>query len=511
MALLEDMLRSFNPSELKEIEIRLQKRVGSGLRKDAKVLLLLLNDPPLSPHQIANELYGSDNLNAYHTLRKRLTKHVHEFVYTRSVETDIDKKEKVHMLVKSARFLLSRSKVTAAQKVLSQAKKMASSNSYYTQLLEVFNTEVQHADELGLDHEKLVEEWRSAESLAEVQQRTDLVHSLLRIKLREARSTGRTEGLDKLVRSQIDALGIEVTDDLPVKVFYKILTMIRMAIIASKQYHQFEPLIEHSYKLLERDGRWEKGDKEVKIGFSYMLAQTKYRLGKLEEALTWLNEMGKFLHNAPLRLRYEYEGRYLMLKGSVLMFKGDRRGAYEVLQAVEERPETRINDQLNIRLNRAIFYVLTKEHKKAKQVLRQLELTDRECEKHMGKEWRFKKDLLEVMVFVDLDSPELALSRLAYIQTHYADFFQHERFRRAGDFIRLIKKSIQRPELLQSKAFAEALDKEVEKLPVNQEDIQAVTFYCWLTARMKGVDYYDHLISTVRKLSKYHRQYISMS
>ena len=507
MAILEDFLQAFDASELKELENRLQKRNGVGLRRDAEVLKLLADSQGKAPREIALDLYGEENLNAYHSLRKRLMQSAQEYVFSRSIDGKEDKKERIVMLLKSARFLIVRGKHDTALKMLQKAKRTAMNNDFYAELLNVLTMEVEFADELGLDHQRLVKDWQKAEGLADIQQRTDLAYALLKIRLREARTTGNMDGVDTMVRTQLEDLGIDLDQDLPVAVVLKMLSIIRMAIIASKGYYQFDPLVERAFEKLRDQGKLDKRDAEVYAGFLYMLAHTKYRTRQLKAAWFYLTELDECLEQAPLKIRQRYLGRLLLLKGCVMMFQGRSKEARKLLLLAEMNEGVKISDTLNISMNRAMFYILTNEVKKANQVMHDIALTDRECERHMGKEWRFKKNMIEFIIQWEMGNTEIALNRIRYIQSHFAPLFATPLYKRAGAFTAFVRKFAERPDEVRTEFFLNSLNSDVERLPTNMEDLQAITFYTWLTAKIFGKDYYDHLVDTVQNMGKNRRKY----
>jgi hypothetical protein len=80
---------------------------------------------------------------------------------------------------------------------------------------------------------------------------------------------------------------------------------------------------------------------------------------------------------------------------------------------------------------------------------------------------------------------------------------QHEQLlqlpihQRSKVFIDLIEQFIDKPYLVTTSEFDEYLNHILDRWPKEQEDLQAMTFYCWLKSKMLKKDYYTVLVETV--------------
>ncbi|PJA08730.1 MAG: hypothetical protein COX70_02975, partial [Flavobacteriales bacterium CG_4_10_14_0_2_um_filter_32_8] len=54
---------------------------------------------------------------------------------------------------------------------------------------------------------------------------------------------------------------------------------------------------------------------------------------------------------------------------------------------------------------------------------------------------------------------------------------------------------IDSPLLLKDQKFIEYIENTLVKIPVEQEDLQAIAFYSWLKAKMTKSNYYDVLLN----------------
>jgi hypothetical protein len=116
----------------------------------------------------------------------------------------------------------------------------------------------------------------------------------------------------------------------------------------------------------------------------------------------------------------------------------------------------------------------------------------------MGMEWRFKKNMIEVITQVELEHEDIALSKIAFIEKHYAVFLKQPTYHRAKFFLSFIKKLINQPAIIRTKEFAEQVKAAQMALPEEKEDLQAITFFAWLKAKMQNKNYYQTLLEVMR-------------
>ncbi|MCH2197838.1 MAG: hypothetical protein MK081_03580 [Flavobacteriales bacterium] len=502
MPLLESFLATMTEYELRELEQHISKVGKQSNRVDTRALQLLIEEPDLSGQAAALKLYGKANLNAYHTVRKRLTRRTQEYITLKSLETGINRGDEIRMVVRAARFLLTRGQSDAAAKMLRKARNAAKQKDLYVELVNVLSAEVEYSDELGLDSELLVNEWKEAQELASLQERVDLAYNVLRIKLRETRLTGFSGDLQKLVRGELDQLGIDLHQKLPASIVYKMMTIIRMAIVASKQYHQFDPLVTQAYEQLERDGLIQKADLKVRIGFLYIIAHTKYRTRSLEEANEWLGKLGEYMTDTRRRAVLDYLGRYFLLKAAIPMYQGEVKKSIRSLNNALERKDLRVSDTLNIRLNLSVYEFIANNPKRTLSVLVNNPLSDKECERHMGPEWCFKKDLIQTIALAELGIDDVAEIRLKRIRNHYSNILSADQHQRIAGFLKVVQWVMNSPEKLRTPEFEEKVEHAIQRLPGNMEDLQAMTFYCWVKSKMVGRSYYSVLVETVATFGK---------
>ena len=132
--------------------------------------------------------------------------------------------------------------------------------------------------------------------------------------------------------------------------------------------------------------------------------------------------------------------------------------------------------------------------KKANLILMRLPHSDKFCETKMGKEWVLKKNMGEVILQLELQNPELAMNKVRIMERSFKNLLAQDAYRNVKGYLQLIKKLIEDPYMLDQPFFVEMIEKELEFVPIEQEDIQSISFYAWLKARILKRRYYDVLL-----------------
>lgn len=494
MLLLEELILTLDFADQRSFVQFLRLQRDKEFRVDEQLFESIVADPVDGGERFLKTFYGLEKRNAYHAVRKRLLRQLYSFIQWLRDDESPDSGAGTVLVIKAARRLIQANRGVSAEKLLSKTKDAALRHENFEGALDILRFEIDHAEALGVKYDELISEWRALHEKTGIQQRVEIAYTLLKIKLREVRVTGHLSDLDALVRKELDELGIDLDHDLPTAVVYKMLDIIRMAIIAAKQYHQFEPLVEQTYAHLLKSGRLSDRDLKHRIGFCYMIAHTKFRVRKFAEAQAW-NEQLKWLFGQSKKSDVRsYIPKYYLLKSLILSHQGDAERAMANLQYILELTELNIGERLNVALNLAVLHVHQGEMILAHRGLVEVGLNDRRCEQHMGKEWRFRKNLVELLILIDQDKDEPALSRLRGMQRYFAAFLKDPMNAWFGHFLKGIFLYLNDRNAPNVPLILEHLDHMMNHWPVNREDIYALSFRAWLESKLIQRSYYPYLI-----------------
>jgi len=229
------------------------------------------------------------------------------------------------------------------------------------------------------------------------------------------------------------------------------------------------------------------------MGILYFIAHTLYRNKKFEEAKKYLEEFKSCLDNEGNSYFVFYYPKLMQLTAAIFVFSNELNNAQNCLDELLENKRLNLDhsDRLNITINKGINHFLNGDLELANKVLLTIYHTDKWCEKVMGKEWVLKKNLMEVMLYHDMEKIEVAESRLRSVERTFKSMFQQPIYQRIKGFLFLIKFVIMKSNDVTSEHFQNVVNEKIDWQPFEQEDLQAMGFYAWLKSKMEKRSMYD--------------------
>ncbi len=496
MDFLEQTIEHLSAEEQSEFKIYLQKQREN--RKDLKLFELLAAKKEYTPREFVVKL-ETTNMNAYHSLRKRLMKQLFEFMVLKQLQADATRASSVMGFISMSQFMLQKNATVVARYFLKKAESTAFQNHQYDLLDNIYNLQIAYADKLQTNLDNAIERWQQNTERYQAQQRLSIAYSLIKQQLAEARKQGTVLDVEEIVTSVFRDFQITTEDANTPEFMYKIVSMARSAVISAKDYSRFEPFIVRIYSRLKKASVFTRNDAEFQLGFLYMMAHVYYRNKKFDQAEEQINAMEKVLTPKAFR-NSDLFSKFISLKAAIACFSSRNEDSVQLLKTTLADKSLRIAaaERLNMELNLAVYYFQGEEYKKANKTIIEIGHTDHWLEDKMGLEWRFKKNMIEVIVQIELEHEDIALSKIASIEKHFAQFFKQPAYARAKFFLSFIKKMVNDPQIITTTAFAEQVKSAQLALPEEQEDLQAITFFAWLKSKMMKRNYYLTLLEVIR-------------
>ncbi|MDG1914160.1 MAG: hypothetical protein P8I55_06180 [Crocinitomix sp.] len=119
--------------------------------------------------------------------------------------------------------------------------------------------------------------------------------------------------------------------------------------------------------------------------------------------------------------------------------------------------------------------------------------TDNSFEKNMGVEWRIKKNMIDVIYQYELGRTEIALDRILSIERIHKNLLRTNQYSRISVFLGLVKRIIKNPLIEDEEEFFNRVESSFVWIEMEQEDLQAVSYYAWLKSKMTKQKFYDVL------------------
>jgi hypothetical protein len=397
-----------------------------------------------------------------------------------------------------AQYLFDAGIPRLAWATLRKAEKLASQNEQYELLNTVYNLQIEHAhSEHAEPLEDIIRRRNRNKPAAEEEERAAIAYSLMRQRLQQARALGRSApAFDQIMHDVLREYDLQEAFARRPSLLFRLLSIARSAMLVRRDFASFEPFVRRCYHLMEKRHGFQPAHREYQLGLLYMIAHALYRNRRFPESVQYLEQLHELLSTGPRSHQNEFYPKYIFLLAANLAFL--RRNA-ESIRLLEELLRTHPlspRDQLTARLGLGFHYFAEGQYQRTSQTLMGIGRSDHWCEEKMGVEWLLNKNLGEVLTQFEMGNADVAAHRLRAVDRFIRDRFGADggAYRYLLSYLALVRDIIADPEAAMHPAVAARVGEMPRFLPLEREDLQALSFYAWLRARILGRPYYDELV-----------------
>lgn len=500
---LKTIIETFSKEDQREFAAFVKRQRKTKNRKDLELFRILKQSKSYKPKEIVLMLYPeSNNRVAYHALRKRLMRHVMDFVVLKRMEEDTSTTSSIMGMISLARYLFDKGRERIAWLFLHKAEKSAVEAELFDLLNSIYNLQIEHAqsefaDELSL----IIEKYESNKEKADQDERANVANSVLKQKLAAIRLSGEPVDFDEVSNKVLEKYNLTEAVSQRPRLLYNLMSISRSAVLVKKDYYEFAPYIINQYHQLKQNHGFATSQQYYKLSLLYMIAHVLYRSKRFDDSINYLNELEAEL-NRIKGYHDTFYPKYALLLAANYAFSYQSDKAVLILEELLSKHKRLLEtkDELNAIVNLGLYYFHQEKYKQVVDCVLKLNHSDQWYEKKMGKEWVMKKTLCEMIFYYDYGDYDIAFNRMRSIERNYKNFFKRTNNTNALSFIKLIKNFFDRPDLVSKPEFMENVDATIEFLPFEEEDLQAVSFYAWLKSKMVKKKYYDVLLELAHSM-----------
>ncbi len=492
---LQELINTLSEDDKREFRVFINRQKSKKQRKDLD-LFELINEQ-IDAKSIQEKLYKTPNKVAYHTLRKRLLKHLTDFIVLKQIDDDTTATSSITGLISLASYLFKNQSNEFGWRTLVKAEQAAIDNEHYELLNNIYHLQIDESDsEFAPDINEIYKKWTANKELVDENERTKIAYNFIKKEINEI----ILKGEDKNVNQVIEALLIKYKlNDVVFKrpeILYKVLDLTRKVMLSKKDFYNFEPYIIKMYKELIAQHGFSKKNHFYKIHILYMISHILYRNRKFDESNAYLDQMYTSMLEYNKSYYKQFYPKHIMLSAANFAFLNQNDKSIELLDNIKSTAFNKllIEDQLNIKMNLTIYYGYAGEYKKSNFIVQTLSHSDKWLTKKMGIEWVLKKNMIEIMIQYELENYEIALNRIRSFEHSFSHLFNHPLYGRANQFIQTVKTIINHPTYLKDQKFIEEVQSTLVKIPAEQEDLQAMAYYAWLKSKLLNQNVYDVLL-----------------
>jgi len=495
---LEDIILALSYQEQTQFISFLEKK---NKRKDIKNIQLfrIIASKKLTSNEICKKLYNNNNKDAYHALRKRLYDAIIDFTASLNLEEENSTDMQIIKYILASRTFLIQNNIKVAYKILDKAEKLAEEHFLFAILNEIYHTKIQYAyKNPSLDIDLLFEKFEQNKKQHHLEDQLNIVYAKIRKTLNNITYKGEIIDFETVLNKTLSEHGIRFSDSLSFKSFYQLMTIVNLSAFVTNDYLKTEPFLISTYHTLKKH-KTKPNDLFYNIQVIYIIANTLFRNKKFKESLLYLNEMHQLMLVKKHKYYNSFKLKYKLLHALIDNYSNKQDKAIHDLELVSNLKHTDIESILDINLSLAVFYIQKNDFNKAFKLFKKFYHTDKWYTEKAGIEWVIKKNLIEIILHIELCNIDMVESRILSFKRHYFKYLKQINEQRAINYLGFVEHYYKYPESVTSAEFKEKIESSFEWLGEKKEDIFVMSFYAWLKSKIEKKSLYRTTLDLVQK------------
>lgn len=478
MNAIAEIVNLMDADDKKAFESHLHERNKRNDVQNIKLFKLLETDDI----NTINKIYGSNNA-AFHALSKRLYDNLVSFMANRTFVNNTGEAHEVLRLLVVSRLFLEHKLTKTAFKCLAKAEIIAADLEHFSLLNEIYHTLIQYAHlRPGLSLDTLIEKFNANTEKLRNEEQLNIGYALLRHELADITHHGKVVDFKEFITGTINRLGISLKEALSFKSLYQMLFIANEYASLNSNFTLVEHFVRKSYNFIV--GKEETAGRQLyyHISILYFMANIHFRNRRFAESENTLAAMLTQMQQQKGRYYPLFNLRYVLLLSLTKNYSGDPKGAVAVAHAALENAGAKadVTDLHDLRLA-LVVYCLLQEDKTVAGYMRQYTHTDSWYEKKLGMLYAIRKSLVEILMHVQFENTELALSRIKSFKRRYKRYLAEVNEDRVMDYVLLLERYVLKPEVAATPRFKNKVLSMVQ--PGTKEDIFVLSFIGWMLAK----------------------------
>ena len=144
-----------------------------------------------------------------------------------------------------------------------------------------------------------------------------------------------------------------------------------------------------------------------------------------------------------------------------------------------------------------MFYFQKEDFSKAKSVLAKFYHTDKYYIEKAGIDWVIKKNIAEILLYIELNEDALFYSRLNSFKRKYTTYLKQINQSRILTFLNYAERIYQNSETTTATDFSSKLKSTFESNTIHKEDIFVISFYAWLKNKAEDRKLYNTTLNLI--------------
>lgn len=499
MTNLNDIISTFSKEEQQAFISYLEKK---NKRKDIKNIQLfkLLIDNNLNSKEIILKLYRTNKENAYHALRKRLYQSIIDFTANVSLEEENSIDMQIIKLVLASRTFLLHKQYKVAYKTLDKAERIAKEHHLFSLLNEIYHTQIQYAhSQPHINLKSITNRFKENQKNLHLEDQLNIVYAEIRQTLSDMTYKGDVIDFQTILNNTLEEYNISINDSMSFKSLYQLLTIVSISAFVTKDYLKIESFLLQTYKLIQSHKNKDK-QTHYHIQVLYLIANTLFRNKKFSTSIEYLDIMHDHMQLKKRKFFSNFKLKYHLLLALNYNYSNQHKKAIALLEPFIDSNHHDTESLLDIYLSLVTFYFQQDNLAQAKHLFSKFYHTDKWYTEKAGKEWIIKKNLIEILLHLELKNIDLVESKLLSFKRNYFTYLKQIDQKRVITFLKLIETYYKAPERVTTPEFKAQVESSFVWIDAKREDIFVMSFYAWLKSKMEKTPIYQTTLNLIKKV-----------
>lgn len=476
-----EIISKLSLDERKKFVNYLKKKNRRGDVKNIELFYLLANNDD-KPDEV---LYAKSSKNAFHALNKRLFDSLIDFISIRRFEEESSDEMEVIKYLLSSRFLFERGLSKIAFKTVKKAEQKAIESRLYTLLNETYAIKIQNAHiENSIDLDLEIEKYNINKRRIEQEETLNLFYACVQRDLLLSETD-----VTNIISNHLRNFNITIGNGLSYTSLLKIIEISNEVAKISRDYISIISFVEDTCEKLEQSSKPEKNLKEH-IQLLYYLANFQFRNKNFNKAQGYLASMKLYMEQEKFKYFDHFNLKFLLLNSLLEIFNGNAYKVPAILSLnLQSSAKNDVDILFEIQLTKIIALFFLGEFKTAFKEYKRFYHSDVWYHKKVGLIWVIQKNLIELLLLLELDEFDLFYSRLiSFRKKHKTVLIQHQEGR-VLEFLQLVSIYYKDQSVINDNKFKNRVDRLLEQGCLT-EDIFTICFYSWLSAKIEKKNVY---------------------
>lgn len=493
MDFIKETILTFSQKDKEEFERFLTRKQQKKDRKDLDVFQKLFDTYSKNSEDL-KAFKGDQN---YHAIRKRLIKELENYLVLKHSYNENNLETSLLMI----NHFIALKRYEIAWELLEKEEQRVQRQGSSELGLRIQRMKLAIMPYYGGEHFEVTKqktlELRALQSKAD---RVQLTFIQIQNALKEKMLKGDLESTQLMIDDILYEYDLTDQLDKDPNIYFKIIEAIRAKYLMDKKYKSFAKVAQKYYEKLLKAFAYVELELNLLAQLEYIMAHAYFRVRNFKSSHHHLQKLFLLMEKDEL-IHKNYYPRYVSLKSSIDVFE-DRLGN-AIKDHIEfldnEGASLSLKEQLNLSLNLVAYYCYAASFSKANKILLYMNQSDSFYQKHMGREWLIRKELIKTVVQVELGNIEIGIKILEQLKKKHQDMFLNSQYTMVVFYINTLLAYLNDP----YQTTVDAINKMEEETNFIDlrlfDDPKLLAFYSWLKSKVTKKQLYEVMLQEYHK------------